>query len=86
MKRKKKIFKPFIFGGIELSDGEKYGDREELDKLVDSDNIEDRLEAVKQHYGLDKLVYDPCKEVRNAVHEDGYWSLEELNAKKHQEN
>ena len=81
MQEKKRIFKPFIYGGIELSPGSVYGSVPELDELVDSDNIADRLEAVKQYYGLDKLVYDPCEEVRNAVHEAGYWTLEELNAK-----
>lgn len=74
MKGKIKIFKPFIDGGIELSPGSVYGNDPELDKLVDSADIADRLEAVKQHYGLDKLVFDPCDEVRDAVHEDGYWT------------
>jgi len=72
---KKRIFKPFIDGGIEISPGSVYGNDPELDELVDSNNIMDRLEAVKQRYGLDKLVYDPCEEVRNAVHDAGYWTL-----------
>ena len=36
-----------------------YGSIPELDKLVDSDSVEDRLLAVKKHYALEVLCNDP---------------------------
>ena len=64
--------KPFKYMGTELSVGDRYGDDPELDKLVDSANIEDRLKVVKIGYGLDKLATDPSEEVRNAVRDAGF--------------
>ena len=49
-----------------------YGTTFKLDKLVDSDDWEDRLEAAKQGYGLDKLVCDKEEEVRKEVAKQGY--------------
>lgn len=64
--------KPLKFKGTELCDGDRYGDNPELDKLVDSENIQDKLEAINKGYGLDKLIKDSSEEVRNAVLATGY--------------
>lgn len=36
----------------------KYGTDPKLDKLIDSNNWEDRANAAEQGYGLDKLIND----------------------------
>jgi uncharacterized protein YcgL (UPF0745 family) len=51
---------------------QKYGTNPELDKLVDSDNIIDKINAVKQGYGLDILINDEDWKVRKAVANQGY--------------
>ena len=50
----------------------KYGTDPKLDKLVDSDNWEDRVSAAEQGYGLDKLINDKNSLVRGAVAHQGY--------------
>ena len=50
----------------------KYGTDPELDKLVDSDDFEDRIKAAEQDYGLDKLINDENLDVRKAVAEQCY--------------
>ncbi len=35
-----------------------YGTDPKLDELVDSGNLEDRVKAAEQGYGLDKLIND----------------------------
>lgn len=49
-----------------------YGSDEELDKLVDSKDREDRCAAAKQGYGLDKLINDKAWPVRLEVAKHGY--------------
>lgn len=49
-----------------------YGTDTELDKLVDSQYVDDRIEMARQKYGLDKLVIDEYEYVRVAVAEQGY--------------
>ena len=49
-----------------------YNTDSELDKLVDSDDFEDRIRVAEQSYGLDKLVNDEDLDVRKAVAEQGY--------------
>ena len=50
----------------------KYGTDPKLDKLVDSNNWEDRIKAAEQDYGLDKLVNDENEYVRKEVVKHGY--------------
>lgn len=64
--------KPLKFKGIEISDGAKYGSDPELDKLVDSLDLDDRMKAVNEGYGYDKLINDSNKKVRDAVLATGY--------------
>lgn len=54
------------------SDYVPYGWIPELDEKVDSDRVEDRLIAVKKHYGLEVLSKDPNWRVRLAVVKLGY--------------
>lgn len=54
------------------SDYVAYGWIPELDEKVDSDNVEDRLIAVKKHYALEVLCNDPDWRVRLAVVKLGY--------------
>ena len=44
-----------------------YGSDPEMDKLVDSSNLADRVNAARQGYGLDELVWDNNEFVRLAV-------------------
>ena len=50
----------------------KYGTDPKLDKLVDSDNWEDRAKVAEQGYALDKLINDEDYFVRRAVAKQGY--------------
>ena len=50
----------------------KYGTDPKLDRLIDSDNWEDRTKAAEQGYGLDKLINDEDYHVRRVVAEKGY--------------
>lgn len=49
-----------------------YGTDPKLDKLVDSDNWEDRARVAEQGYALDKLINDEDYFVRRAVAKYGY--------------
>ena len=49
-----------------------YGTDPKLDRLVDSDNWEDRAKVAEQGYGLDKLINDEDYFVRRAVARHGY--------------
>ena len=49
-----------------------YGTDKEKDALVDSEDYKVRFEAVKQLYGLDKLVYDESTFIRSEVAGRGY--------------
>ena len=49
-----------------------YGTDTELDKVVDSQYVDDRIEMARQKYGLNKLVNDEYEYVRVAVAEQGY--------------
>ena len=49
-----------------------YGISPDMDKLVDSNNIDDRISAANNCYGLDKLINDECDRVRMAVAAQGY--------------
>ena len=46
-----------------------YGTNPELDKLVNSNNQQDRYRAVEQGYGLDILINDKDEDVRAEVAE-----------------
>lgn len=56
---------------------QQYGTNPELDKLVDSDRVEDRMEAAAQRYALEKLKNDKSEKVRATVAARGY-ALESL--------
>ena len=56
-----------FIGSVVPEDYLYYGSIPKLDKLVDSDNVEDRLLAVKKHYALEVLCNDPSWRVRLAV-------------------
>ena len=49
-----------------------YGTDPEMDKLVDSEDCEERDKAVRQGYGLDKLITDPDYLIRSEVALHGY--------------
>ena len=49
-----------------------YGTDPKLDRLVDSDNWEDRAKVAEQGYGLDKLINDEDYFVRRTVAKHGY--------------
>ena len=55
-----------------------YGTDPKLDELVDSGNLEDRVKAAEQGYGLDKLINDKNFGIRAAVAEHGY-CLDKIN-------
>ena len=59
-------------GSSKYPETKRYGSNKKLDKLVDSEDINDRIEAAKQGYGLDKLVDDEEDEVRETVARMGY--------------
>lgn len=61
------------------SDYVAYGWIPELDEKVDSNKVEDRLIAVKKHYGLEVLSKDPDWRVRLAVVRQGYLWLGAVN-------
>ena len=61
----------WVFSDIP-SDYLAYGWKPELDSLVDSDNVINRLLAVKKHYALEVLCKDPDWRVRLAVVRLGY--------------
>lgn len=63
-----------FIGSVVPDDYLDYGCIPELDKLVDSDSVEDRLLAVKKHYALEVLCNDPSWRVRLAVCKLG-WDL-----------
>ena len=63
-----------FIGSVVPDDYLYYGSIPELDKLVDSDSVEDRLLAVKKHYALEVLCNDPSWRVRLAVCKLG-WDL-----------
>lgn len=63
-----------FIGSVVPEDYLYYGSIPKLDKLVDSDNVEDRLLAVKKHYALEVLCNDPSWRVRLAVCKLG-WDL-----------
>ena len=63
-----------FIGSVVPKDYLYYGSIPKLDKLVDSDNVEDRLLAVKKHYALEVLCNDPSWRVRLAVCKLG-WDL-----------
>lgn len=44
-----------------------YGTDVEKDRLVTSEDINERISAVKEGYGLDVLINDENKEVREAI-------------------
>lgn len=56
-----------FYGSVVPDDYLFYGCVPELDKLVDSDKVEDRLLAVKKHYALEVLCDDSSWRVRLAV-------------------
>lgn len=45
---------------------QKYGTNPELDKMVDSEDLEVRKKVAEQGYGWDILINDKEKEVRDA--------------------
>lgn len=49
-----------------------YGTNSELDRLVDSDNYEDRMAAAAKGYALEKLKNDKSEKVRATVAAQGY--------------
>ena len=49
-----------------------YGTDPEKDKMIKSDDWEDRLKMAKEGYGLNVLIIDKDYEVRRAVAEQGY--------------
>ena len=55
-----------------LLENKRYGSKPELDKLVDSGRVADRLRVAKYGYGLDRLIKDRDATVRRAVAEQGY--------------
>ena len=63
-----------FYGSVIPDDYIPYGLIDELDRLVESDNVEDRLLAVKKHYALEVLSDDPSWRVRLAVCKLG-WNL-----------
>ena len=63
-----------FIGSVVPDDYLYYGSIPELDKLVDSGSVEDRLLAVKKHYALEVLCNDPSWRVRLAVCKLG-WDL-----------
>lgn len=55
---------------------QEYGTFRDLDMLVNSANVEDRLRAVKFGYGLDKLKDDTNSIVRAAVARTGFYKTQ----------
>lgn len=49
-----------------------YGTDQELDQLVDSLDVEDKIFIANKNYGLDKLIYDKDYRVRRVVASKGY--------------
>lgn len=50
-----------------------YGNYDEYDKLVDSEDVNQRIQIAKQGYGLDKLKDDADPRVRLVVAKKGYF-------------
>ena len=64
--------KPIKCLGVYIPEGFTYGEIEELDKLVDSEKVSDRVAAARICYGLEKLIDDKSWIVRLAVAKTGY--------------
>lgn len=56
-----------------------YGSFEDTDKLVDSENVNDRIRMAKMGYGVDKLKDDADPRVRAAVASNGFYSSQFIN-------
>ena len=56
-----------VYSGRVIEDDFLYGSFSDLDKLVDSSDVNDRLRAVELGYGLDKLKDDADPRVRAFV-------------------
>ena len=56
-----------------LDDDLEYGTFPDLDEMVDSDDVKDRIRIASQGYGLDKLKDDADPRVRAEVAKHGYF-------------
>ena len=65
--------KKFVYDGREVDEYQQYGSYPEMDILVDSPKVEDRIRMAQWGYGIDKLKNDSDPRVRLAVAKGDYY-------------
>jgi hypothetical protein len=65
--------KKFVYDGRVVDEYQHYGSYPEMDKMVDSPKVEDRIRMANWGYGIDKLKDDSDPRVRIAVAKGDYY-------------
>ena len=65
--------KKFVYDGRVVDEYQQYGSDPDMDKMVDSPKVEDRIRMAEWGYGIDKLKDDSYPRVRLAVAKGGYY-------------
>ena len=65
--------KKFVYDGRVVNEYQQYGSYHDMDKMVDSPKVEDRIRMAEWGYGIDKLKDDSDPRVRLAVAKGDYY-------------
>lgn len=65
--------KKFVYDGRVVDEYQQYGSYPDMDKMVDSPKVEDRIRMAEWGYGIDKLKNDSDPRVRLAVAKGDYY-------------